>query len=210
MWDILWSSRLNRKWYFFLNWLLLFILHMAIKMSAPPEIVQIISYTMIVFSIFIVRSRCNDIGIQNQMQFVIQAIMLLSVFLPLIAIIPNLYLLFKRGMYSDCPAETKSSFMERMKNKYHDTIMEQNDSIFIIRKLFIIIFCIATFIMCLIPPYHIVHPKVGERFIGYGTITTPPKDLKNITIDYKRLLFQEIILLAVCGAGYTIITINKK
>ena len=214
MWNYLWYSRINRKWYFFLNWALLVVLQMATKMKVSPELVQILGYIAIILSIFIIRARCNDIGLHQWMQFGIQAGMLLVILIPFISIIPHLYLLCKKGMYTDCDENSKKSFLERIEDMGQAVISAMrdvnHDSLVIIRKLFMVFFCAVTLIMFLVPPYHIVHPKAGERFVGYGTIITPPKDTKYITIDYKRLVFQEIILLAACGAGYTIITLTKK
>ena len=208
--NFLWYSRLNRKCFFLLGWILLTILHMAKRTKFPPENIQILSFVLILLFIFIIRSRCNDIGLSKWYQV---GIMIVS-FIPFVSFIPNLYLLFKKGMGSNSNSNSNGTFIEGIQDQITLTIEAiknlNDESIVIVRKLFIVIFCIGTLIMCIVPPYHIMHPQYGERFIGYGTITAPPQNAKNITIDYKRLIFQEVILFAVCGAGYALITINKK
>ncbi len=206
----LWYSRLNRKWYFILNWILLSILFFAKKVMIAPEDINFLWCCIMFCAIFVIRNRCNDIGLSNWAQV---GIMIAS-FIPIISIIPHLYLLFKKGMDVEItPYSTEahsytgtslfSSAIDPIKNI-------SNTSPVMVRKLFIIVFCLVTLVMCLIPPYHLIIPKYGERFIGYGTIMTPPKGTGNITIDYKRLVFQEVILLVICGAGYSIITLNNK
>lgn len=94
--------------------------------------------------------------------------------------------------------------------KYFSTV-----SISKIRKIILLSIAVMTVVMCLFPPYKYNIPKIeGDNFIGYGTMISPPPAnnhlVKYIGIDYKRLAFQEFILLVVCGATYIVITMNRE
>ena len=84
------------------------------------------------------------------------------------------------------------------------------------KKIWLLIFFIVSLGMMFWPPYHTVFPNnKGVEFAGYGTISEPPSSVskKNKTytsIDYSTLAFHEVMLLVVCGAGYTITTMVKK
>ncbi len=65
-------------------------------------------------------------------------------------------------------------------------------------------FLIATFIMIVFPPYHQTHPKMtGDVFFGYHPIAVSQwKESRGVSIDYGRLILQEIGLTVICGAIY--------
>jgi len=87
-----------------------------------------------------------------------------------------------------------------------------------IKKVWILVFLVISLGMMYFAPYHTVLPNnKGEEFAGYGTISEMPSSVSGnmsryTSIDYTTLAFHEVVLLVVCGAGFTItsMVIQKK
>ena len=82
------------------------------------------------------------------------------------------------------------------------------------KKIWIVIFCVASLVACL---FYVPNLKIdykgevtGETFYSTAFEEKQGYLFKNSQVDYQAMLFRELVILIACLGGYTVSTMLKK